>query len=238
MVRMLSSNNNAFIPIQPQELCSCSAWEQSKRFTASNRLPPREWCLCTDITEKPHTNSTGDVYLNFWTLQWEYNQSAPLFHIYNAGMLFIVPASFQHTSHRAGWFNALPQSIPKSYSSALYKQRVEMLMVSLLQDQLLLHFVQGWIICFFKEWGDQSLKEFTPNYFYSPCGSKPVGVSFLCWTQNKIFWRTKQLLVTTDSRERNAMEVNGVIASIFQNIFFCVQHKKETHTGLERPEGE
>ncbi len=119
---------------------------------------------------------------------------------------------------QSGLVNALPQSIPKSYSSALYKQRVEMLMVSLLQDQLLLHFVQGWIICFFKEWGDQSLKEFTPNNFYSPsCGSKPVGVSFLCWTQNKIFWRTKQLLVTTDSRERNTMEVNGVIASIFQN---------------------
>ncbi len=53
-----------------------------------------------------------------------------------------------------------------------------MLMVSLLQDQLLLHFVQGWIISFFKEWGDQSLKDQLLNFFDPPkkfdlpsCGS-------------------------------------------------------------------
>ncbi len=40
--------------------------------------------------------------------------------------------------------------------------------------------------------------------FTHPRHSKPVWVSFLCWTQNKIFWRTKQLLVPIDfSREIN-----------------------------------
>ncbi len=57
------------------------------------------------------------------------------------------------------------------------------------------------------------------------------------------FWRTKELLVPNDfhSRERNTMEVNGhqlFDYSILPNIFFYVQHKKETHTGLERLEGE
>ncbi len=33
------------------------------------------------------------------------------------------------------------------------------------------------------------------------------------------------------------MEVNGH-RHILQNIFFCIQQKKETHTGLERYEGE
>ncbi len=37
-------------------------------------------------------------------------------------------------------------------------------------------------------------------------------------------------------RERNTMQGNGtidyLINSILQNIFFYVQHKKETHTGL------
>ncbi len=32
--------------------------------------------------------------------------------------------------------------------------------------------------------------------------------------------------------------VNCLVASILQNIFFCVQQKKETHAGLERHEGE
>ncbi len=31
---------------------------------------------------------------------------------------------------------------------------------------------------------------------------------------------------------------NCSITSILQNIFFYVQHKKETHTGLEKHEGE
>ncbi len=37
------------------------------------------------------------------------------------------------------------------------------------------------------------------------------------------------------------MEVNGdhqLITSILQNILFYLQQKKETHTGLERQEGE
>ncbi len=40
------------------------------------------------------------------------------------------------------------------------------------------------------------------------------------------------------SREINTMEVNGEDCLALQNIFFCVQHKKETYTGLERHEGE
>ncbi len=32
--------------------------------------------------------------------------------------------------------------------------------------------------------------------------------------------------------------INCLIISILQNIFFYVQRKKETHTGLERNEGE
>ncbi len=131
-------------------------------------------------------------------------------------MLFIVPGSFQHTSHRAGWFNALPQSIPKSYSSALYKQRVEMLMVSLLQDQLLLHFVQGWIISFFKELGDQSLKDQLLNFFDPPknltCPHVVPMWSFY------IRWNTKEDILKNQTvvghhwhpySEGNTMEVNG-----------------------------
>jgi len=37
------------------------------------------------------------------------------------------------------------------------------------------------------------------------------------------------------------MEVNGVhqlVTDILQNIFFCVQQKKEIHTGLKQLEGE
>ncbi len=32
--------------------------------------------------------------------------------------------------------------------------------------------------------------------------------------------------------------VNCLVTSILQNIFFCVQQKKETHTGLGQLEGE
>ncbi len=66
----------------------------------------------------------------------------------------------------------------------------------------------------------------------------------LCWTQKKVSWRTKQLLVPIDfhSKERNAMEVNEtincLITSILQNIFFYVQHERYTHTGLEWQEGD
>jgi len=35
------------------------------------------------------------------------------------------------------------------------------------------------------------------------------------------------------------MEVNGAkVPIILQNIFLCVQKKKETHTGLQQLEGE
>ncbi len=49
---------------------------------------------------------------------------------------------------------------------------------------------------------DNSLKNENTVIIYSPSTcSKPVWGSFLCWAQNKIFWRmlvTKQLLVTSD----------------------------------------
>jgi len=32
--------------------------------------------------------------------------------------------------------------------------------------------------------------------------------------------------------------VNSLVINILRNIFFCVQQKKETHTGLEQHEGE
>ncbi len=32
--------------------------------------------------------------------------------------------------------------------------------------------------------------------------------------------------------------VNCLVTDILQNILFCVQQKKETHTGLEQLEGE
>ncbi len=34
------------------------------------------------------------------------------------------------------------------------------------------------------------------------------------------------------------MEVNNLVTNILQNNLFCVQQKKETHTGLEQLEGE
>jgi len=39
---------------------------------------------------------------------------------------------------------------------------------------------------------------------------------------------------------QNTMEVNGVhqLQNILQNMFFCVQQKKEILTGLEQLEGE
>ncbi len=67
----------------------------------------------------------------------------------------------------------------------------------------------------------------------------PYLYKFLAYVEHKIryfeeFWRTKHLLVW------NTMEVNGdhqLFDSILQNILFCVQHKKEAFTGLERREG-
>lgn len=34
------------------------------------------------------------------------------------------------------------------------------------------------------------------------------------------------------------MEFNCLVTNIFLNLFFCVQHRKETDTGLEQHEGE
>jgi len=53
-----------------------------------------------------------------------------------------------------------------------------------------------------------------------------------------------QLTVVIDfkRRKKKSMEINGYCQSgctnIFQNIFFCVQKKIETHTGLEQHEVE
>jgi len=49
------------------------------------------------------------------------------------------------------------------------------------------------------------------------------------------------LLGTIDSivEKKNTMEVNGAkVPIVLQNIFLCVQQKKETHTGLQKLEGE
>ncbi len=64
--------------------------------------------------------------------------------------------------------------------------------------------------------------------------SKPVWISFF-WTQRKIFWRmleTKQLMV---------VDFHNILISLlwkskknYQTSFFCVQQKKEAHTGLEK----
>jgi len=34
------------------------------------------------------------------------------------------------------------------------------------------------------------------------------------------------------------MKVNCLVTNILQNILFCAQQKRETHTGLEQHEGE
>ncbi len=56
---------------------------------------------------------------------------------------------------------------------------------------------------------------------------------------------TKQLLVATDLHSTEKQKLcksmaisNCLVTNILQNIFFCVQQKKETHTGLARHEGE
>jgi len=74
---------------------------------------------------------------------------------------------------------------------------------------------------------------------------QPVWVSFFCWTQRKIFWRmigTKQLFGTIDLAEKiNTMYCKSNVPKflfVLQNIFLCVQQKKETHTGLQQLEGE
>ncbi len=66
---------------------------------------------------------------------------------------------------------------------------------------------------------------------YSPSSySKPVWVSFFCWTQ---FWRvviTKQLMVRIDFCSMEKI-VNTINLFFPKNIFFCVQQKKKMYTG-------
>ncbi len=60
---------------------------------------------------------------------------------------------------------------------------------------------------------------------YSPsCRSKPVWVSFLCWKQKKIFWRTKLSLIPIDTLSMGT--INCLI-----NI------RKKLKQGLEQHEG-
>ncbi len=53
----------------------------------------------------------------------------------------------------------------------------------------------------------------------------------------------KQLMVHIDFHSIYYMDVNGDqqlfgSTKFFKNILFCVQHKKETYTGLEQHDGE
>ncbi len=52
---------------------------------------------------------------------------------------------------------------------------------------------------------------------------------------NKIFWR--MLMVVIDyfpKLWKSTATANCLVTNILQSVFFCVQQKKETHTGLER----
>ncbi len=59
-------------------------------------------------------------------------------------------------------------------------------------------------------------------------------------SQKKIFWRmlvTKQLTVAIDFYNifllwKSMATVSCLVTNILQNIFFCVQQQKQTHTGL------
>ncbi len=46
------------------------------------------------------------------------------------------------------------------------------------------------------------------------------------------------LVTTVDSMKKYTMEISGYQLHILQNIFFCVQQKKETLTYLDWHEGE
>ena len=82
-------------------------------------------------------------------------------------------------------------------------------------------------------------------YSLSSC-FKPV--SFFCWTQKKIFWRmliARQLMVAIDFHSifffllwKSMGSISRLVTNFLQNIFFCVQQKKESHTGFEQHEGE
>ncbi len=56
---------------------------------------------------------------------------------------------------------------------------------------------------------------------------------------------TKQLTVATDFHIiekkmlwKSMATINCLVTNIFQNIFYCVPQRKETHTGLGQVEGE
>jgi len=63
-------------------------------------------------------------------------------------------------------------------------------------------------------------------------------ISFFCWKQKKIFWRmsvTRQLMDPIDLHRKKKIQwrsmgpINSLVTDILQNIFFCVQQKKEIH---------
>ncbi len=49
---------------------------------------------------------------------------------------------------------------------------------------------------------------------------------------------SKSLRIKASTKCINVNVVNCLGTSFVQNTFFCAQHKKETHTGLEQVEGE
>ncbi len=69
------------------------------------------------------------------------------------------------------------------------------------------------------------------NIFSPSSCSRPVGVSYFCWTQKMIFWRMLLAKKLNGSPDFHSTKV-------LQNIIVCVQQKKENHTGLEQYEGE
>ncbi len=79
-----------------------------------------------------------------------------------------------------------------------------------------------------------------PNDFHS----REINTMEVIWEVNDFHSReinTMEVIWEVNdfhSREINTMEVNGEDCLALQNIFFCVQHKKETYTGLERHVGE
>jgi len=64
---------------------------------------------------------------------------------------------------------------------------------------------------------------------------------FLSSAEHKVRYFEKQLFGTIDlhSRKKNTLEVNGAkVPIVHQNIFLCVQQKKETQTGWQQLECE
>ncbi len=96
-----------------------------------------------------------------------------------------------------------------------------------------------------ESWRDSLPKNENSLIIYSPSScSRPVWVSFFCYTQKKILWRiwvTKQLLVTTDSHSIKKITVEvkgdqqlfGLIYFLFSKYLLC-SAKKVSPTGLEQ----